>query len=56
MEPGQLRKLQLARLKNTINAAYSQVDFLRRRMDENSVKPDDIKSLADITSMPFFRS
>jgi phenylacetate-CoA ligase len=53
MEPEKLRELQLTRLKNVVNAAYSQIEFVRRRMDENLVKPDDIESLADITSLPF---
>ena len=53
MEPEKLRELQLTRLKDAVSAAYSQVEFVRCRMNENSVKPEDIESLADITSLPF---
>ena len=53
MEPEKLKELQLARLKKIVKTAYSQTEFVRCRMDENSVKPDDIKSLADINALPF---
>lgn len=53
MEPEKLKELQLARLKKIVENAYSKIEFVRCRMDENSVNPDDIKSLADINALPF---
>ncbi|MFO7973876.1 MAG: phenylacetate--CoA ligase [Candidatus Hydrogenedentota bacterium] len=49
----QLRELQLARLKFIVKRAYEHVPLHRKRMDEKSVTPDDIKSLADITKLHF---
>ncbi len=49
----ELRALQLARLQNIVQRAYDNVDFFRKRLDEISFKPDDIKSLEDISNLPF---
>ncbi|MCD6394925.1 MAG: phenylacetate--CoA ligase [Planctomycetes bacterium] len=49
----QLRVLQLQRLKATVRRAYDKVEVHRKRMDERSVKPQDIASLEDIKKLPF---
>ncbi len=49
----ELRALQLVRLKNTVQKAYENIEFFRKRLDEISFKPTDIKSLEDIKSLPF---
>lgn len=53
MERGALRKLQLERLKLTVERCYNNVPLYRQRMDEMGVKPSDIKHLEDITKLPF---
>jgi len=49
----QLRTLQLQRLKAIVERAYTHVPLMRQRMDDNHVKPEDIKSLDDIVRLPF---
>jgi len=48
-----LEKLQLERLKQVVKYVYEKVPFYRRTMKERKITPDDIKSLADITKLPF---
>jgi len=45
--------LQTARLKQTLERAYANVAHYRKKFDAAGVKPDDFKSLADITRFPF---
>jgi phenylacetate-CoA ligase len=49
----ELEKLQLERLKQVVKYVYEKVPFYRRTMKERKVTPDDIKSLSDITKLPF---
>ena len=49
----QLRKLQLARLKVIVDRAYEHVELFNERMTERGLSPADIKSLDDITKLPF---
>ena len=53
MPRSQLKKLQLERLKHQVRHAYQQVPFYHTRFQEAGVTPDDIKSLEDITRLPF---
>lgn len=53
MPEDKLRELQLQRLRATVKLAYEKVPLFRERMDEKGVKPDDIKTLADISKVPF---
>ena len=48
-----LKEIQLKRLKATVHRVYENVPFYRRKFDELGVKPEDIKSLDDITKLPF---
>lgn len=48
-----LERLQFTRLKNTLACVYGNVPFYKSKFDEAGVKPDDIKSLADLTKIPF---
>ena len=48
-----LRELQLARLKKMVAHSYNNVKLFRERMDERQIKPEDIKTLADIKLLPF---
>ena len=47
------RALQEARLKETVRWEYDHVALYRERMDEAGVAPEDIKTLDDITLLPF---
>jgi phenylacetate-CoA ligase len=49
----ELQKYQLNGLKWTVAHAYQGSAFYRQRLDEASIKPDDIKSLVDIERLPF---
>ena len=48
-----LRDLQLKRLQHTVHHTYANVASYRKKMDERNVKPEDIKSLEDISKLPF---
>ena len=49
----QLRFIQTQRLKAMVEHAYNNVQLYRNRMDEKGVKPSDIKSIDDISKLPF---
>ncbi len=49
----ELQKLQLRRLKETVEWVYERVPFYRRKFDEAGVNPKAIKSLEDIARLPF---
>ena len=48
-----MRKLQSERLVATVKRCYEKVPFYKRKMDELGVKPEDIKSVDDVTKLPF---
>jgi phenylacetate-CoA ligase len=48
-----LDALQLKRLQQVAQRVYHTVGFYRTAFDEAGVKPDDIKSLADLARLPF---
>jgi len=50
-----LHALQEDRLKSTVRYVYDHSAFYRRRFKEAGVEPGDIKTLADITKLPFTR-
>jgi len=49
----ELQALQFERLKWALNRAYENVPHYRAKFDAAGVKPDDLKSLADIAKFPF---
>lgn len=49
----QIRQLQLERLQMTLNRAYFNVDFYRRRMDNLNFLPEDLGTFADLQRFPF---
>jgi len=49
----QLRALQLHRLQNITRHTFERVAFVREKMERAKVRPDDIKTLADIERIPF---
>jgi phenylacetate-CoA ligase len=53
MSRDELEALQLARLQETVRHAYTNVPHYRTKLDAVGVHPDDIRSLDDITRLPF---
>ena len=53
MEISALRELQLSKLQHIVRHAFNNVEFYRRKFNEFSVTPDDIKTLDDIRKLPF---
>ncbi len=49
----EIEKIQLERLKETVARVYEKVEPYRKKMDELGVKPEDIKTLADLSKLPF---
>lgn len=49
-----LEALQLKRLKQTIRQSL-KVEFYKKRLAENNIRPEDIKTLDDIRKIPFTR-
>ena len=49
----QMRALQLERLKRMVAYCYERVPMYRTRMDEMGVKPEDIRTLSDVSLLPF---
>ena len=48
-----LEALQLKRLQATVARVYANVPFYRESFDAAGIKPEDIKSLADLQRLPF---
>lgn len=48
-----LKRVQLAGLQWTVNHVYKNSEFYRNRFDEAGVRPKQIKSLKDISKLPF---
>src|SRR6266571_2612028 len=53
MARDELEALQLRRLRQTIARAHAKVPPFRRKLDAAGVRPDDLKTLADIARFPF---
>ncbi|MDD2212338.1 MAG: phenylacetate--CoA ligase, partial [Clostridia bacterium] len=49
----QLEKIQLERLKNIVERVYHEVPFYRRKLQEIGLEPTEIKTLEDLSKIPF---
>ena len=49
----ELEKIQLERLKETVKRVYDNVEPYRKKMEVVGVKPEDIKTLKDLSKLPF---
>ena len=49
----QLRDLQFRRLTAVVRRAYDHVELFRKRMQEKGLTPGDVRSLEDISKLPF---
>lgn len=48
-----MRKLQSEKLVKMVKSCYENVPLYKKRFDEMGLKPEDIKSIDDITKLPF---
>ncbi len=55
MPRSDLERLQLERLRQVAARVYERVPLYRRRLDEAGIRPDGIRSLADVQRLPFTR-
>jgi phenylacetate-CoA ligase len=53
MPRGELVALQLKRLQQTAQRVYAKVPHVRQKFDAAGVKPEQIKTLADLARIPF---
>jgi phenylacetate-CoA ligase len=53
MKRKELRELQLKRLKKTANSVYRNVPFYSKKFKDAGLKPSDIKTLDDMSKLPF---
>jgi phenylacetate-CoA ligase len=48
-----LEALQLKRLRNLVDRVYTTVPFYRKKLEEKGYRPGDIRSLQDLSGLPF---
>ena len=53
MDREQLREIQSSRLKKMAEYVYHNTPFYRKKFQEMGLEPGDIKSIDDITKLPF---
>ena len=53
MSRDEMHNLQSARLKKLVDYVYHNVEFYRKKMQNIGLLPSDIKSIEDITKLPF---
>ncbi len=53
MSKDELHELQSRRLVKLVNYVYEKSAFYKKRFDEMGLKPQDIKSIDDITKLPY---
>jgi phenylacetate-CoA ligase len=51
----ELKQLQGKKLRQTVDFAYNHSPFYRKLYDQAGIKPDDIKSIEDVTKLPFVK-
>ena len=49
----EIEKIQLERLIETVTRVYDKVPAYRKKMDDAGIKPEDIKTLGDLSRLPF---
>ena len=49
----EIRRIQSEKLVKQVRNVYDNVKYYRDLMDEKGVKPEDIKSIDDISKLPF---
>lgn len=49
----ELERIQADRLRKTVERVYHNVPFYREKLNQAGIKPEDIKSVKDLTRLPF---
>ncbi len=49
----QIEHIQLDRLKETVSRVYEKIPAYKKKFDDLGIKPEDIKSLSDLSKLPF---
>ncbi|MBQ9514135.1 MAG: phenylacetate--CoA ligase [Clostridia bacterium] len=49
----EIEEIQTARLIETVNRVYNNVPYYKKKMDDVGLKPEHIKSLKDLSKLPF---
>ena len=49
----EIKRIQSERLVWQVKRMYDRVELFRKRMDEKGLKPEDIKSIDDLSKLPF---
>ncbi len=52
-EREEFEEIQIERLKNTVERVYQNVPYYKEKFKEAGIEPGDIKTLADLSSIPF---
>jgi phenylacetate-CoA ligase len=52
LSPDELKELQLTKIKQLLNHAYSKVPFYQKRFQDVGLHPNDIKTLTDFQQVP----
>jgi phenylacetate-CoA ligase len=52
LDPPELKKLQVEKLKKILQHAYNKVGYYRKIFDQAGIKPDNINSLQDLAKIP----
>jgi phenylacetate-CoA ligase len=53
MQKAKIKELQLKQLKKIVHLVYENVPFYNKKFKELKIKPEDIKSLNDVSKLPF---
>lgn len=53
MSEDELHELQSQRLKDLVSHVYNRIPFYRESFDKNQVSPEDIRTIEDLTKLPF---
>ena len=53
MSRSEMENLQSERLRKTVERVYNNCKPYRAKMDELKLKPSDIKSVSDLSKLPF---
>lgn len=52
LKPAELKKVQNEKMKAVVTHAYEHVPFYHRKLHKASIKPEDIKSIEDLSKIP----
>ena len=53
MSREEIEAIQLTRLQETVSRVYENVPAYRAKMDAAGIKPEDVRTLADLRRLPF---